>query len=231
LKRLEVKGLAIDVPRRRLFSGFDFALEPGECVAVKGPSGVGKTCLLNCIAGIIPPASGSIVVDGRQLNVQSSSDRAQFRLRHIGMVFQFGELLPELTLLENVALPLRLLNNSRRVAVERAEAWLSHLGLSEEVDQRPDELSGGEIQRAGIARAFAHDPKLVLADEPTGMLDEENTRRVIDILIRSAKEQTVSVLLVTHDPLVASSADRVLSIKGNRLVTEAPLESKAAASS
>jgi ABC-type lipoprotein export system ATPase subunit len=228
LKRLEVKNLALDVPARRLFSGFDFALAPGECIAIKGPSGAGKTSLLNCIAGIIPSASGSILVDGLELNGQSSSERAQFRLRNVGMVFQFGELLPELTLLENVALPLRLLNASRSVAEKRADAWLTRVGLSERANDRPDDLSGGEIQRVGIARALVHNPKLVLADEPTGMLDEENTRRVIDILIRSAKEQSVSTLLVTHDPLVALAADRVLSIKDSLLVTETPSQSKAA---
>lgn len=218
VKRLEVENLALDVPGRRLLVGADFTAGAGECLAVLGPSGVGKTSLLNCVAGISTAASGSVLIDGTELSSLGAAKRSEFRLRHIGMVFQFGELLPELTLLENVALPLRLVDVPRREAERRAMGWLDRLGLGEHVQAHPERLSGGEIQRAGIARALVHEPVLVLADEPTGMLDEENTERVVGLLVETARELGIAVMVATHDPLVASAADRVLRIRDGRLI-------------
>ena len=145
------------------------------------------------------------------------SKRTAFRLRRIGMVFQFGELLPELTALENVTLPLRLMGFPRHEAERRATLWLDRLGLNERGRAHPDVLSGGEVQRVGIARALAHEPLLVLADEPTGALDEHNSRHIVKLLVGAAKELGAAVVVATHDPLVASGADRVLRLQGGCL--------------
>lgn len=135
------------------------------------------------------------------------------------MVFQFGELLPELKAVENVALPLRLMGASRQKAERKAGEWMKRLGLSEELSQaHPGTLSGGEVQRVGIARALAHEPRLMLADEPTGALDEANTEQVVGLLVRTAKELGAAVVITTHDPLAASKADRVLRLHEGKLV-------------
>jgi len=215
--RLAVEGLSLEVSARRLLSGASFGVDAGECVAVVGPSGVGKTSLLNCVAGIDTPAAGSVRIDDTELSLLRADERAGFRLRHIGLVFQFGELLPELTLLENVALPLRLMDRSRREAEDRALSRLDRLGLSHRAQARPELLSGGEIQRAAIARALIHEPSVVLADEPTGMLDEDSTAQVVGLLVETARQLGSALLLVTHDPLVAAAADRVLRMRNARL--------------
>lgn len=211
-------NLTLDVPGRRLLNEVSFAAEGGECVAVMGPSGSGKTSLLNCLCGIVTPLSGSVWVDGVELTGLGLSKRTAFRLRRVGMVFQFGELLPELSALENVALPLRLMGVSRREAGRRAETWLDRLGLGGRGGTYPEVLSGGEVQRIGIARALVHEPRLVLADEPTGALDEDNTVRIAGLLSGAAKELDAMVIVTTHDPLVASRADRVLRLRDGRLV-------------
>ena len=217
LRRLEVNGLSLKVPGRLLLNEVDFEADAGECLAVVGPSGSGKTSLLNCLCGITIPSSGSVRVDGSEVVNLKTSERTALRLRSIGMVFQSGELLPELTVLENVALPLRLLGNSRRNAERRAAGWLERLGLGEHEEAHPDVLSGGEVQRVGIARALAHDPSLVLADEPTGALDEANSHRIVGLLVGMAKEFGTTVVVTTHDPLVASKMDRLLRLQDGRL--------------
>lgn len=217
LARVTVEDLSLEVPGRLLLSGATFSVDAGECVAVVGPSGVGKTSLLNCVAGIDSPAAGAVRIDDMDLARLPADERGAFRLRHIGLVFQFGELLPELTLVENVALPLRLVGISRREAEARAMSWLDRFELSSRSDARPEVLSGGEIQRAGIARALVHRPSVVLADEPTGMLDEENTERVVGLLVDTTRELGSALLLVTHDSLVASAGDRVMRMGHGRL--------------
>jgi putative ABC transport system ATP-binding protein len=218
LAYLEVSDLSLHVPGRRLLADVSFTAEAGECLAIMGPSGAGKTSLLNCLCGIATPASGSVRVDGVDLTGLGMSGRSAFRLRRVGLVFQFGELLPELSALENVALPLRLMRVARSEAERRAEAWLEQLGLGGQGGAHPDTLSGGEIQRVGIARALAHEPKLVLADEPTGALDEANTALIAELLLGAAKELGAAVAVVTHDPLVASKADRVFRLHEGHLV-------------
>lgn len=226
---LEVSNLSLDVPGRRLLDSVDLEAEVGECVAVMGPSGSGKTSLLNCLCGITTPSSGSMRINGVELTSLGLSERAAFRLRRIGIVFQFGELLPELTALENVALPLRLMGSSRGEAERRAGEWLERVGLSEHSEAHPDALSGGEVQRVGIARALAHEPRLVLADEPTGALDEDNTVRVMRLLTGAAKDLGATMMVTTHDPLVASRTDRVLRLREGRLTpVEKPNSSRAA---
>ena len=214
---LELRGVAVEITGRRLLEDVDLAVPEGECVAIVGPSGIGKTSLLNCIAGIAAPAAGSVIVDGVELSAMSSQARAAFRLRRVGLVFQFGELLPELTVAENVALPSRLMGMPREAAADRAMPLLARFGLSERAGSHPQELSGGEQQLVGIARALAHEPVLVLADEPTGMLDEANTVRVADLLTRTSRELGAATVVVTHDRNVASRADRVLAIADGSL--------------
>jgi ABC-type lipoprotein export system ATPase subunit len=209
---LELRGVAVDVTGRRLLDDVDLAVPAGECVAIMGPSGVGKTSLLNCVAGIAAPASGSVLVDGVEVSAMSSQGRAAFRLRRMGLVFQFGELLPELTVAENVALPSRLMGMTREAAADRAMPLLARFGLADRAGSHPQELSGGQQQLVGIARALAHEPVLVLADEPTGMLDEANTALVADLLIRASRELGAATVVVTHDRNVACRADRVLVV-------------------
>lgn len=211
--RLEVKDLSLVMPQRRLLDSVGFTVDSGEYLALVGPSGSGKTSLLNCLCGINSPTSGSVLVNGIDLTGLRLSKRSAFRLRHIGMVFQFGELLPELSVLENVALPARLMGLHRSDAEQQASEWINLLGLDEQRDAHPDELSGGEIQRTGIARALIHKPKLILADEPTGALDEQNTKRIAELLVEVAKESGAAVIVATHDPIVASAAERILRLR------------------
>lgn len=218
MAQLEVSNLSLEVPGRRLLSGVAFEVGESECLAVMGPSGSGKTSLLNSLCGITTPSSGSVRIDGVELTALGSSARASFRLRRVGVVFQFGELLPELTALENVALPLRLLGSSRLDSERLAENWLGRLGLGGRDKAHPGVLSGGEILRVGIARAMVHAPRLILADEPTGALDEDSTLRVAELFVDVAKDSGAAVVVTTHDPLVASKADRVLQIRHGRLV-------------
>jgi putative ABC transport system ATP-binding protein len=171
----------------------------------------------DCLCGIARPTSGSVLIDGVELTGLGLSEQTAYRLRRVGMVFQFGELLPELTALENVALPLRLMGVSRREAERRATAWLDRLGLDARGEAYPNVLSGGEVQRAGIARALAHEPRLILADEPTGALDENSSARIAGLFVGAAKELGATVIVATHDPLVASKADRVLRLCEGRL--------------
>ncbi len=217
LRQLEVSDLSLDVPGRRLLDGASVEAEAGECLAVMGPSGSGKTSLLNCLCGIMTPTSGSVWVNGTEVTGLKPSKRATFRLQQVGLVFQFGELLPELTARENIALPLRLQGISREEAEKRASEWLERLYLAERGEAHPDALSGGEIQRVAIARAMVHEPRLILADEPTGALDEDNTIRIVGMLVGAAKELGATVVITTHDPLVASRADRVLRLRDGRL--------------
>lgn len=215
--RLHVAGLSFDVPGRRLLDGVAFSARSGECLAVVGPSGSGKTSLLNCLSGIYAPSHGSVKIEGTDLTTLASSKRSAFRLRHVGMVFQFGELLPELSASENVSLPLRFMGVARREAERRAAEWLARVGLAGRERDHPDVLSGGETLRVAVARALIHAPGLILADEPTGALDEENTKQVVDLLARASTETGATVVVATHDPLVASRADRVLRLRGGRL--------------
>lgn len=210
-------NLTLDVPGRRLLDGISFSAAAGECLAIVGPSGSGKTSLLNCVGGIVAPLSGSVRVGEVELTSLRAHKRSTFRLRRVGMVFQFGELLPELSAIENVALPLRFMGVSRSDAERRAAEWLERLGLDGHAGDHPEVLSGGEVQRVAIARALASSPELILADEPTGALDEESTKKVADLLVGTAKELGAAMVVATHDPLVASKVDRALRLRDGQL--------------
>ncbi len=209
---LTIRGLELSVPGRELLREATLGVNDGECVAVVGPSGSGKTSLLTCISGMLRPDSGEVGVGGVDVWSLSTRERAALRLAKIGVVFQFGELLPELTALQNVALPLRLLGVSRHESEATAGEWLTRVSLDDLGGARPEDLSGGEQQRVGIARALAKHPALVLADEPTGMLDVATTRQVAALLVDTSHEERIPCLVTTHDPVVAAMADRTVTI-------------------
>jgi putative ABC transport system ATP-binding protein len=189
----------------------------GEMVAIRGRSGSGKSTLLNLLAGIDQPTSGDVIVDGTCLNRLSLRQRTLFRRDHLGFVFQFFNLIPTLTVLENVQLPVELPGGSAREAAQRAREKLDAVGLGDRGSDFPDLLSGGEQQRVAIARALVMDPRLLLADEPTGNLDDANGEAVMDLLDRMTRGAGKTLVLVTHSEQVAARADRVLTIEEGHL--------------
>jgi len=193
--------------------------EEGALVAIRGRSGSGKTTLLNLVAGIDLPTSGEVFVDGTCVSRLSSRDRALFRRSHVGFVFQFFNLIPTLTVLENVRLPAELGSGDPREAAQRAQGLLERVGLADRTRDFPDRLSGGEQQRVALARALIHDPRLVLADEPTGNLDDATGAAVLGMLTEMARHPGRTVLLATHSAQVADLADRILTIEDGGLVS------------
>jgi len=183
-------------------------VQPGEILALTGRSGSGKSTLLLCLAGILVPSSGQIIVDDQDLTTADDAKRSSVRRSSIGFVFQFGELVAELDLLDNVALPLELLGESHRTARKRAADLLNELGLASVAHRRPGQVSGGQAQRAAVARALVHEPRLILADEPTGALDRENAATVLESLVALARSRGTALVIVTHDAEVAAHADR-----------------------
>jgi putative ABC transport system ATP-binding protein len=203
---------------REVLRGISLTVAGGELVALVGRSGSGKSTLLNLVAALDRPTAGTLEVGGRELGGLDERARTLFRRRHVGFVFQFFNLLPTLTVEENVLLPLELCGR-RMDAPARAEArrLLAAVGLEDRGGSFPDRLSGGEQQRVAVARALVHDPSLVLADEPTGALDSDTGRAVLDLLVALARDRGKAVLLVTHSEAVAAAADRVLVLDSGRL--------------
>lgn len=205
--------------RRVIFRDLNAHFVRGEFAALMGRSGTGKTTLLNLISGIDLPDSGEVVLDGTSLNRLPDRERTLYRRRHIGFVFQFFNLIPTLTVEENLLLPLELLSWPRSSARERVRAMLARVGLEEREKAFPDRLSGGEQQRIAIARALVHEPALVLADEPTGNLDADTGREVLALLAGLTRDGDRTLILVTHSAEAAGLAERVLAIEDGRLVT------------
>jgi putative ABC transport system ATP-binding protein len=201
-----------------LFTDLSLQLAAGELVAIMGESGVGKSTLLNLVAGLDTPDAGSVRLDGADLAALDEDRRAALRARRIGFVFQAFHILPHLTLGQNVALPLALLRAPPAEATRRAVDLLAAVGLSGRAGDYPSQLSGGELQRVAIARALAHRPALILADEPTGNLDPETAARVLALLVGQLREAGAGALLVTHSDVAAASADRVLRLTAEGLV-------------
>jgi putative ABC transport system ATP-binding protein len=195
-----------------------FRLAPGELVALTGPSGSGKSTLLNLIGALDQPDRGSITVDG--LHVERLDDPAAYRAEVVGFVFQFHNLIPTLSALDNVQIPMIGRNSSRAERQARARSLLDEVGLARRVDARPSVLSGGERQRVAIARALANDPRLLLADEPTGSLDSETSAQVLRLLRRLRDEHGMTILLVTNDRAVAAESDRVLRLLDGRITPD-----------
>jgi putative ABC transport system ATP-binding protein len=194
-------------------------IEVDSFLTIVGASGSGKSTLLNLIGALDRPSSGKVMIDNTELYHLSDNARTIFRREKIGFVFQFFNLLPTLTALENVALPAKLAGQNRKVAEGRAKGLLERVGLSERVKHKPDELSGGEMQRVAIARALMMDPPVILADEPTGNLDSNTGRSIIEVL-RGAVTERRTVVLVTHDPRIAEQGDRVITMADGRLVND-----------
>jgi putative ABC transport system ATP-binding protein len=199
------------------------AIRPGEIAVLLGRSGSGKSTLLNLIAGIDRPTSGRVLVGGTDLTALDEQRRTLFRRRHIGFVFQFFNLIPLLTVEENLTLPLDLNGRADAKGVERARALLERVGLAGRGRSYPERLSGGEQQRLAIARALSHEPTLILADEPTGTLDAETAAGVLDLLDSLARESGTTVVMVTHSREVIGVADRIFTIQRGRLL-ESPAD-------
>ncbi|MFF2387019.1 ABC transporter ATP-binding protein [Streptomyces sp. NPDC058108] len=199
--------------------GAEFTILAGEIVALMGPSGSGKSTLLHCLAGIVAADSGTITYDGRELSAMSDAARSTLRRNDFGFVFQFGQLVPELTCLENVALPLRLNGVKRKDAESRARSWLERLEVADLGHKRPGEVSGGQGQRVAVARSLVTGPKVLFADEPTGALDSVNGERVMQLLTDAARSTRAAVVLVTHDARVAAYADREIVVRDGRSST------------
>lgn len=207
----------------RAVDDLSLSIAAGELVALYGPSGSGKTTLLMLIAALIRPDAGSVAVDGRDLASMSNAEQAKYRLRDLGLVDQTFDLLPGGNALQNAALKLWMLERTR-TAERRVKPLLERLGLGERLSHRADQLSTGERQRVMIARALSTEPKLVLADEPTGNLDTRRGREVLELLGEICRERQTAVLLVTHDPQATALADRVLALRDGRIVDFRPGE-------
>ncbi len=214
---VEVKGVKkayqlgkVSVPALR---GVSFNIDKGEFLTIFGPSGSGKSTLLHLIGGLDRPDEGDIIVDGSNLLQLDNDKLAKLRLTKIGFVFQFFNLLPRITALANVELPLAIADLPEKESRERAKKTLKLVGLESRVDHRPSELSGGEQQRVAIARALINNPKIILADEPTGNLDTKIGREIVQLMRKLNKEEGLTLVIITHDTTVAESADRVVNLK------------------
>ena len=193
--------------------GVSAEIGAGEAVAITGPSGSGKSTLLLCLAGILRPEAGEIAYDGQRLDLLSETDRTRLRRREFGVVLQFGQLVPELTAVQNVALPLLLEKHDRASARRAALSWLERLGAGDVADQVPAELSGGQAQRVAIARALVTGPRIVFADEPTGALDTVAGEQVLGQLVSAVRDTGATLVMVTHDNRVAARADREIVLR------------------
>ncbi len=215
---LELRAISKVYASRNVFSGLSFSLAAGEYVAIMGDSGVGKSTLLNLIAGLDAPDSGEILVDGQILSARDEAATTELRRKYFGFIFQAFHVLPHLTLLQNVSLPL-LLNN---MPLDRAVTMLAAVGLDERGHAFPYQLSGGELQRVAIARALVHRPRLILADEPTGNLDPETAQEILQLIQTEVRTNKASAILVTHSRAAAATADKILTLTSDGLTETQP---------
>ena len=204
------RSYSIGKKQVEVLHGLDLHINRGEKVFLCGPSGAGKTTLMYTLAGLEQPLQGQVLIDGTDIYALSLKERAQFRNRHMGFIFQNYMLMPELTALENASLATAVAGSE---ATERVVALLEKVGLGNRLDHLPNELSGGEQQRVAIARALAHDPAIIFADEPTGNLDSRNGAQILDLLFELAEQGGKTLVVVTHDPAIAARGDRVLTIR------------------
>jgi putative ABC transport system ATP-binding protein len=214
---LEARGLTVRYGETVAVDGVDVSITPGSRTAVMGPSGSGKSTLVHALAGIVRPDAGEVWFEDERLDQLSEAQRSRRRLSRMGMVFQFGDLVPELTLVENVMLPLQVLGQKARPAREQALAMLDVLGVADLADRRTGAVSGGQVQRAAVARALVHHPSVVLADEPTGALDSLTAERVLDTMVRVTGELGAALVVVTHDHVVASHLDELVVVRDGRV--------------
>ena len=219
---LEARGLTLSFGETPALQGADLSVRAGEILAVMGPSGSGKSTLLHCLAGILRPDVGEVWFAGRRLDTQSDRQRSTLRRTRFGFVFQFGQLVPELSAEENVALPLMLAGQRRAAAVAQARTWFDRLGLQGTEGRRSGELSGGQAQRVALARALVLEPEVIFADEPTGALDSLTGEVVMELLSNAVRHQGTTVVLVTHEPRVAAYADREVVVRDGRVSALVP---------
>ena len=222
---IEAREVVLSFGETPALRGATLAAEPGEILAIMGPSGSGKTTLLHCLAGILVPASGEIWFDGQRVDTLNETRRSALRRDEFGFVFQFGQLVPELTAEENVALPLLLGGARRAVALAMARPWFERLDIAGLERRRSGELSGGQAQRVALARSMVAEPRVLFADEPTGSLDSLTGEQVMNLLVASAREQGTTVVLVTHEARVAAYADRDVTVRDGRVFAPAPVAS------
>lgn len=212
----------------KALDGLSIKVEEGEFVAVMGPSGCGKSTLLHLIGGLDQPTSGRVLVDGKDLTQLSDDDLTRLRRQRLGFVFQFFNLIPVLTAMENAALPLVLDGVRPARARHRALEWLDKVGLGDRSESRPDQLSGGQQQRVAIARALASEPALILADEPTGNLDSRSSEEIAKLLRKVSDEWGQAIVIVTHDARIAAYSDRIVFLRDGKVVDETKLSSHGA---
>ncbi|MEU8233547.1 ABC transporter ATP-binding protein [Actinoplanes sp. NPDC048791] len=214
---IEARDVVLSFGETPALRGADLAVAEGELLAIMGPSGSGKSTLLHCLAGILVPESGEILFEGRRVDRLGETERSRLRRDKFGFVFQFGQLVPELSAQENVALPLLLNGMRRAAAVAEARAWFGRLGLDGLEERRSGELSGGQAQRVALARGLVARPRVLFADEPTGALDSLTGEQVMDLLVNAARAEGTTVVLVTHEPRVAAYADREVVVRDGRV--------------
>ena len=216
---IEARDVARSFGQTRALRGASVSVAAGEILAVMGPSGSGKSTLLHCLSGILAPDSGEIWFDGRRIDAMGEARRSALRRDRFGFVFQFGQLVPELTAEENIALPLLLAGSRRAAALERARPWFGRLGLDGLEQRRSGELSGGQAQRVALARGLVADPRVLFADEPTGSLDSVAGELVMNLLTAAVRDQGTTLVLVTHEPRVAAYADREVIVRDGKVNT------------
>jgi putative ABC transport system ATP-binding protein len=216
---IEANDLTFSFGETPALVGASVAVRRGEILAVMGPSGSGKSTLLHCLAGILVPDSGEVWFDDRRIDAMREQERSALRRDHFGFVFQFGQLVPELTAVENVALPLLLAGVRRNQALHEAGAWFARLDIGGMELHRTGEMSGGQAQRVALARSLVAHPDVVFADEPTGSLDSLNGEMVMKLLTTTARDQGTTVILVTHEPRVAAYADREVVVRDGRVTS------------
>jgi putative ABC transport system ATP-binding protein len=214
---IEARDIVFSFGETPALRGATIAADPGEILAVMGPSGSGKSTLLHCLAGILVPTEGEVLFDGNRIDTKNETDRSALRRDSFGFVFQFGQLVPELTAEENVALPLLLGGAKRQAALVEAREWFGRMGLDGLERRRSGELSGGQAQRVALARGLVTRPKVLFADEPTGSLDSLTGEQMMELLVAAARQQGTTVVLVTHEPRVAAYADREVIVRDGRV--------------
>lgn len=214
---VQARAVRKSFARTEALRGVSLAIEAGETVAITGASGSGKSTLLLCLAGILRPEAGEVVFDGQRLDLLSEAERTRLRRRQVGIVLQFGQLVPELTAAENVAVPLLLDGHDRASSRRAALGWLERLGATDVADQPPGELSGGQAQRVAVARALVTGPRVVFADEPTGSLDSVAGEHVLEQLLASVRDAGATLVMVTHENRVAARADREIVLRDGRV--------------
>jgi putative ABC transport system ATP-binding protein len=219
---IEARDIELSFGETPALRGASLSVAAGEILAVMGPSGSGKSTLLHCLAGILTPGSGEVHFDGRRIDTMAEAERSALRRDRFGFVFQFGQLVPELTAEENVALPLLLGGIRRAAALKEARPWFGRLGLDGLEQRRSGELSGGQAQRVALARGLVARPQVLFADEPTGALDSLTGEHVMDLMVSAAREQGTTVVLVTHEPRVAAYADREAMVRDGKATSLSP---------